>query len=33
MGSPEVIEGALGSGMVEGGIQAWDRLEAFLTKR
>ena len=32
MGSPEVIEGALGSGMVEGGIQAWDRLEALLTE-
>ena len=30
MGSVEAIEGALGSGMVAGGIQAWDRLAALL---
>jgi hypothetical protein len=30
MGSAEAIEGALGSGMVEGAVGAWDRLEALL---
>jgi hypothetical protein len=30
MGSPEVIEGALATGMVAGAIEAWDRLEAML---
>ena len=32
MGSPEAIEGALGSGMVDGAIQTWDRLDALLTE-
>ncbi len=30
MGSPEVIEGALATGMVGGAIETWDRLEALL---
>ncbi len=30
MGSPEVIEGALATGMVRGAIETWDRLEALL---
>src|SRR5918997_290973 len=29
MGSPEVIEGALATGMVGGAIETWDRLEAL----
>jgi uncharacterized protein YndB with AHSA1/START domain len=32
MGSPEVIEGALASGMVGGAIETWDRLEALLAE-
>jgi hypothetical protein len=32
-GSPEAIEGALATGMVEGAIETWDRLEALLTER
>jgi uncharacterized protein YndB with AHSA1/START domain len=31
-GSPEAIEGALATGMVEGALEAWDRLEALLTE-
>jgi uncharacterized protein YndB with AHSA1/START domain len=30
MGSPEVLEGALSTGMVGGAIETWDRLEALL---
>lgn len=30
LGSPEVIEGALATGMVRGAIETWDRLEALL---
>jgi uncharacterized protein YndB with AHSA1/START domain len=30
LGSPEVLEGALATGMVEGALQAWDRLAALL---
>jgi uncharacterized protein YndB with AHSA1/START domain len=33
MGSPEAIDGALASGMVEGALETWDRLEALLTER
>ncbi len=32
MGSPEVVDGALGSGMVRGAIETWDRLEALLAE-
>ena len=32
MGSPEVIEGALATGMVRGAIETWDRLEAMLAE-
>ena len=32
MGSAEVLEGALASGMTKGAIETWDRLEAFLAK-
>ena len=32
MGSVEALEGALATGMVKGGIETWDRLEAFLTE-
>ncbi|MBA2380640.1 MAG: SRPBCC family protein [Chloroflexi bacterium] len=32
MGSPEAIEGALGSGMLAGAISTWDRLEALLAE-
>jgi uncharacterized protein YndB with AHSA1/START domain len=32
MGSPEIIEGALATGMVGGAIETWDRLEALLLK-
>jgi uncharacterized protein YndB with AHSA1/START domain len=32
MGSPEIIDGALASGMVAGAIETWDRLEALLAK-
>jgi len=30
MGSPEILEGALATGMVEGAIETWDRLAAVL---
>jgi uncharacterized protein YndB with AHSA1/START domain len=33
MGSPEVIEGALATGMVKGAIETWDRLETVLAER
>jgi uncharacterized protein YndB with AHSA1/START domain len=33
MGSPEVIEGALVTGMVGGALETWDRLEALLAER
>ncbi len=33
MGSAEVIDGALASGMVGGAIETWDRLEALLAER
>lgn len=33
MGSPDVIEGALATGMVGGAIETWDRLEALLAAR
>ena len=33
MGSPEIIEGALATGMVGGAIETWDRLEALLAER
>jgi uncharacterized protein YndB with AHSA1/START domain len=32
MGSPEVIEGALATGMAKGAIETWDRLEALLAE-
>jgi uncharacterized protein YndB with AHSA1/START domain len=32
MGSVEVLEGALSTGMVEGALETWDRLEALLTE-
>jgi hypothetical protein len=32
MGSAEVIEGALATGMVKGAIETWDRLAALLTE-
>jgi len=32
MGSPEVIEAALATGMVAGAIETWDRLEALLAE-
>jgi uncharacterized protein YndB with AHSA1/START domain len=31
MGSPEAIEGALATGMLDGAIQTWDRLEDLLS--
>jgi uncharacterized protein YndB with AHSA1/START domain len=33
MGSVEVLEGALATGMAEGAIETWDRLEALLAER
>jgi uncharacterized protein YndB with AHSA1/START domain len=33
MGSVEVLEGALSTGMVEGALETWDRLAALLAKR
>jgi uncharacterized protein YndB with AHSA1/START domain len=33
MGSAEVLEGALATGMVEGAVATWDRLAALLAKR
>lgn len=30
MGSPEAIDGALATGMIDGAIQTWDRLEAVI---
>jgi uncharacterized protein YndB with AHSA1/START domain len=32
MGTPEIIEQALATGMVGGAIETWDRLEALLTQ-
>jgi uncharacterized protein YndB with AHSA1/START domain len=32
MGSPEILEGALATGMVGGAIETWDRLEAVLAE-
>jgi uncharacterized protein YndB with AHSA1/START domain len=32
MGSPEIIEGALATGMAKGAIETWDRLEALLAE-
>ena len=32
MGSVDVLEGALSTGMVEGAIETWDRLEALLAE-
>ena len=32
MGSPEVIDGALATGMAAGAIETWDRLEALLAE-
>jgi uncharacterized protein YndB with AHSA1/START domain len=32
MGSPEVLEGALATGMAKGAIETWDRLAALLAK-
>ena len=32
LGSPEMIEGALGSGMAKGAIETWDRLESMLAE-
>ena len=32
MGSPEAIEAALGTGMTEGAIQTWDRLDELLVE-
>ncbi len=33
MGSPEVIDAALSTGMTKGAIETWDRLEAVLAER
>lgn len=33
MGSPDAIEAALGTGMVEGAIETWDRLDELLATR
>lgn len=33
MGSAEVIDEALGTGMVQGAIETWDRLDALLAER
>jgi uncharacterized protein YndB with AHSA1/START domain len=33
MGSQEAIEGALATGMLEGAIETWDRLETLLAER
>jgi uncharacterized protein YndB with AHSA1/START domain len=33
LGSPEIIDGALATGMVGGAIETWDRLAALLTER
>lgn len=33
MGSAEVVDEALGTGMVEGAIETWDRLDAFIAER
>jgi uncharacterized protein YndB with AHSA1/START domain len=33
MGSAEVIDGALATGMVQGAIETWDRLDALLAER
>ena len=32
MGSVEVLEGALATGMVDGAIETWDRLDAVLAE-
>jgi len=32
MGTPEILEGALATGMVAGAIETWDRLEALLAE-
>jgi len=32
MGTPEMLEGALATGMAKGAIETWDRLEAFLAE-
>ena len=32
LGSPEMVEGALSTGMVKGAIETWDRLEALLAE-
>jgi uncharacterized protein YndB with AHSA1/START domain len=32
-GTPEVLEGAIATGMVEGGIQAWERLAVEIARR
>ena len=32
MGSPEVIDAALSTGMTKGAIETWDRLEALLAE-
>ena len=32
MGTPEILEGALATGMVGGAIETWDRLEAVLAE-
>ncbi len=32
LGSPEIIDGALATGMVRGAIETWDRLEALLAQ-
>jgi hypothetical protein len=32
MGSPEVIDGALATGMAAGAIETWDRLEVLLAE-
>ena len=33
LGSPEMIDGALATGMVAGAIETWDRLAALLAER
>ncbi len=32
LGSPEIVEGALATGMVRGALETWDRLDAVLTE-
>lgn len=33
MGSPEAIEAALATGMIQGALETWDRLDAVLAEQ